>query len=59
MLFGAGSCVDQVVEDAKIESPTALQVQRQGDVVPLSATESEKRRRWESNPRWRICNPLP
>ena len=19
----------------------------------------EKRRRWESNPRWRICNPLP
>ena len=24
-----------------------------------SATEKRKRRRWESNPRWRICNPLP
>jgi integrase len=24
-----------------------------------SATEKTKRRRWESNPRWRICNPLP
>ena len=25
----------------------------------ISSDEKEERRRWESNPRWRICNPLP
>jgi hypothetical protein len=35
--------------------PGAVFVTEKAHVV----TENEKRRWWESNPRWRICNPLP
>ncbi len=38
------------VTKAQVVSMTALGENRQ---------EKKKRRRWESDPRWRICNPLP
>ena len=41
------------------ESPRASQVEAQGEVMLAGATASDKRRRSESNRRWRICNPLP
>jgi hypothetical protein len=44
---------------AENESPDASQVEAPGDIVRASATTDDQRRRWESNPRWRICNPLP
>ena len=48
-----------VIRLAINESPDASQVEAPGDVVRASATTSDKRRRSESNRRWRICNPLP
>ena len=38
------------VDNAQVVPMAALGENRQG---------KEKRRRWESDPRWRICNPLP
>ena len=40
--------------DSKAMKPTTL-----GDVQRSDASESDKRRRRDSNPGWRICNPLP
>jgi hypothetical protein len=59
MPFGADSCVNDIVSAAKNESPDVSQNETLGEVMPLIANEGTKRRRWESNPRWRICNPLP
>jgi integrase len=42
-----------------IEAASETQVQTQSEVKRDSATLCDKRRWWESNPRWRICNPLP
>jgi hypothetical protein len=44
---------------AKNESPDASQVEAPGDVVRARTIPSDKRRRSESNRRWRICNQEP
>ena len=40
-------------------SPKPLSIAGLGDAVRLEAGGCDQRRRWELNPRWRICNPLP
>ena len=40
------------------EPPKGLRITALCDVVRSDSTAQEKRRWWESNPRWRICNPL-
>ena len=40
-------------------SPKSSSFADLGDDVRRCADGCEQRRRWELNPRWRICNPLP
>ena len=40
-------------------SPKSCTFADLGDDVRRCADGCEQRRRWELNPRWRICNPLP
>ena len=40
-------------------SPKSSSFADLGDDVRRCAEGCEQRRRWELNPRWRICNPLP
>jgi hypothetical protein len=46
-------------ESTENKTPGESQVEAPSEVVRVDAISDEKRRRWESNPRWRICNPLP
>ena len=59
VLFGAKPGEKKAGRSAENESPDGSQVEAPCDVMPASAITDDKRRRWESNPRWRICNPLP
>ena len=55
----ANPCTSIDAAATENKSPADSQVEPPGEVVQMSATADEQRRRWESNPRWRICNPLP
>jgi integrase len=56
MPAGANRCASNNAAAAKSDSPDDPQTEPPGEVVPFNAMTDEQRRRWESNPRWRICN---
>ena len=43
VLFGAGSCLNEVIEMAKNESPDVSQNETPGEVMPLGATQSSEK----------------
>ncbi len=56
---GAPACTEGAAED--VHHPSTEMAFSAGETAKTSSKTpgKEKRRRWESNPRWRICNPLP
>jgi integrase len=58
-LRGAKGCEQPESGGLNPPRPNLLPIAGLSDPVRGAADGSKERRRWESNPRWRICNPLP
>ncbi|REK12998.1 MAG: hypothetical protein DWQ37_10255 [Planctomycetota bacterium] len=56
VLFGATSCLNETLASANENPPASPQAEPSREVMRDGAAGNDERRRWESNPRWRICN---